>query len=142
MTSATVAEAAEAPPGMNQFNVSCPALRLCPILSDAYLGCLRGVSDSCATFVDAYWEATPVYDCQRPFDVTPTAKYVVPAIWLCGPQEGDDYVRLLHRLKTLQAQRLFASPKFRSTLDGYLAEEFHDKSLQLERRLKRNEKRH
>jgi hypothetical protein len=133
---ANTAAADEAPPGMTKFNVECPAPRLCKVLEASYLGCLKGLSYSCDTFVDAYWQATPKYDCQRPFDATPTRKYIVPAIWLCGSAEGEQYVNLLARLKTSRAQRLFASPQFRQTLDGALAEEFLDKSLNLEKRMK------
>src|ERR1700682_3894448 len=119
-----VANTEEAPRGMTRFNVECPAPRLCKTLQASYLGCLKGLKHSCDTFVDAYGQATPKYDCQRSFDATPTANYIVPAVWVCGAQEHEDYANLLARLKTSNAQRLFASPDFRQTLDGALASEF------------------
>ena len=134
---ASTAVADEAPPGMTKFNVDSPAPRLCKILEASYLGCLKGLTHSCETFIDAYWQATPKYDCQRPFDATPTRKYIVPAVWLCGSAEGEQYVNLVARLKTPPAQRLFASLEFRRTLDGALAEEFLDRSLKLEKRMKK-----
>ncbi len=142
---------AEAPPGISQFNVTCPTSRVLPILDRAYHECSNGfVNGSCERFVDSFWQLLPEYDCQRPFDATPDKNYVVPAIWLAGDGAMEDYVRLLWRLASskdrvlslshyrsaiLAAKELFGSKAFQRTLDGALAEEYLVRSRSVERDL-------
>jgi hypothetical protein len=133
-----LAFADKAPAGMTQFNVTCPAKRLAPEIDRAFHQCNVGYADgSCERFVSLFRELLPVYDCQRPFDAT----YIVPAIWVVGDAEHEDYVRLLARMKQPFAQQLFASKEFRATLDGALAEDYGDLSRQRERDLARKAKR-
>jgi hypothetical protein len=74
----------EAPTSMKQFNVICPALVLLPVLDCAYHECNNGFDGSCEKFVATLRKLLPEYDCQRPFDATPTQNFIVPAIWLAG----------------------------------------------------------
>ena len=130
------ASADKAPAGMTQFNVTCPAKRLAPEIDRAFHQCNVGYADgSCERFVNFFRELLPVYDCQRPFDATPSVNYIVPAIWVVGSAEHEDYVRLLAQLKRPFAQVLFASKEFRATLDGALAEEYGPRSERLAREL-------
>jgi hypothetical protein len=106
--------------------------------------------------VVTFWKLLPDYDCQRPFDATPTQNFTVPAIWLAGDGPLDDYVRLLARLAKSSsrsaskvyspgaidaAQRLFGSKEFRHILDGELAEEYLQQSIAVERRLEQKDRR-
>ena len=126
--------ASQAPRGMTTFNQVCPAPRLLPQLEAQYQSCLREQSQACERFVATYRELLPEYDCQRPHDATPGVNYIVPAIWLS--RDHEKYVALLSRLGITSARKLFASPEFRRTLDGYIAEMYLEKSEELERRLK------
>jgi hypothetical protein len=128
--------AGEAPPNVKVFNRTCPAKRLLPQLETAQAACQRGNPVECDRFVDTFQKLLPEYDCQRPFDATPTANYIVPAIWLAGPAL-EEHIRFLSTLQTQQARRLFGSPEFRAVLDGYLASEFQPLSLDVEQELRR-----
>jgi hypothetical protein len=130
---------------IGQFNVECPARRLCPILERNFQACRQSnASTACDSFVSTFRELTPKYDCQRSFDHTPTADYTVPAVWVCEEILGtrskraieEEYAGLLRKLKSNKAQNFFASAEFRSVLDGYLAEEFLDASLRTEKQLR------
>lgn len=143
--------AAEAPATMHQFNVTCPAAKLAPALDRAYHECRNGYDipeGGCPKFLTIFKQLLPTYDCQRPFDASPTKNYVVPAIWLTGDAEFEDYTDLLWRMASRKdrmfgdksfreisdsAQRLFASHEFRDALDGALAEEYLEKSKKLQR---------
>jgi hypothetical protein len=145
--------ASEAPRDMRQFNVTCPARKLLPILDTAYHDCNNGfVNGSCEEFVKTFRQLLPEYDCQRPFDATPTQNYIVPAIWLAGDGALEDYVRLLSRMSsskdklftdklfqkaTDEAKKLFGSKEFRNILDGHLAETYRPLSIKVESELKR-----
>lgn len=145
--------ASEAPRDMRQFNVTCPAPKLLPVLDAAYHECNNGFADgSCERFVETFRQLLPEYDCQRPFDATPTQNYIVPAIWLAGDGALMDYVRLLSRMSSLkdklftdklfqkatdEARKLFGSKEFRNILDGHLAEEYGPLSKKVENELKR-----
>lgn len=120
--SSAIAWAREAPPDMRTFNRECPAVRLLPKLEQAYRGCRKHQPDACERFVSVFRELLPEYDCQRPFDATPSANYIVPAIWLAGDPALEKYVELTSKLKTKSGRKLFASPEFRAILDGHLAE--------------------
>jgi hypothetical protein len=136
LTSFTVA-AKDASPEIKVFNLVCPAPRLLPKLEASYLSCTAGTSASCDEFVAIFRKLLPEYDCQRPYDSTPTARYVVPAIWLAGDPVLDRYLALLAQLKSKAARQLFASPEFRAVLDGDFAEMYRERSQSVERELKR-----
>ena len=120
---------------MTKFNQACPAQRLLPKLENEYQSCVRKQSPACERFVAVYRELLPEYDCQRPYDATPTVNYVVPAIWLA--KDNEKYVELLSKIQLESARTLFASPEFRRTLDGYVAEMYRDKSEMREQELRR-----
>ncbi len=126
--------ASEAPPTMTKFNQLCPAKRLLPQFEAQYQSCKRKQLAACEQFVATFRELLPEYDCQRPFDTIPTVKYIVPAIWLS--RDHEKYIELLSKLELRSAQELFASPEFRRTLDGYVAEMYLDQSEELEKRLR------
>ena len=143
--------AKEAPRNMRQFNVTCPAPKLLPVLDAAYHECNNGYEGSCERFVETFRQLLPEYDCQRSFDATPTQNYIVPAIWLAGDAALEDYIRLLSRMSsskdnlftkgdfqraTDEAKKLFGSKEFRNILDGCLAEEFLSLSKKVESELK------
>ncbi|SRR5258705_9091810 len=133
------AYAGEAPKGMRHFNVMCPAKKLLPELKAAYRGCRAGAESDCTRFVRVLRDLLPVYDCQRPFDATPTTNYIVPAIWLAGDEEAERYFQLLSELPSRDAAQLFGSNQFRAALDGYLAEQFLSRSEEVERKLRLQE---
>ena len=120
----------KAPAGTRKFNIACPAKELLPKVDLAYHRCNNGRRDECGQFVTLLRQTLPKYDCQRPFD----QDYVVPVLWLADAAM-EDYVRLLSRLPSLEASRLFASQEFREVLDGDLAEEFGPLSRETERQL-------
>ena len=142
--------AVEAPEGMTQFNSTCPAPKLLPVLDAAYHECNKGfVNGSCERFVETFKQLTPEYDCQRSFDATAGKNYVVPAVWLAGSGALEDYIALLARLSSpkdklfsgkwfisarTDARELFGSKAFQRVLDGHMAERY----LPLSRRLERN----
>ncbi len=133
--------AAEAPENMKQFNTNCPAKELCPEFDRCYERCKDSHdADTCLGYVRLFEKLTPTYDCQRPFDHTPTKDYIVPAFWLCNEQKSWDYSDLLSKLTFPGAQEFFSSPQFRSILDGETAEGFYDLSIQKEKTLKENKK--
>lgn len=143
---ASIANAEVAPLTMKEFNKTCPSKELCPKIEKSYQLCKKDRSSSvCAGFVKEFRQLLPIYDCQRPFDHTDGADYIVPAVWLCDGQRGDkkapyefeDYVRLLSKLKSKEARELFGSQEFRDVLDGAVAEEFGDLSRKVEKELKR-----
>jgi hypothetical protein len=119
---------------MTTFNQVCPAPRLLPRLEAEYQSCLREQGAGCDAFVATYRELLPEYDCQRSFDATPRVNYIVPAIWLS--RDHAKYIALLSKLKSEPARELFASPEFRRTLDGYVAEIYLEKSEALEKELR------
>ena len=130
-----------------QSNVTCPASRLLPTLDAAYHQCDHGFENgSCETFVQTLQRLLPKYDCQRSFDNSP-----VPAVWLAGDAELDDYVHLLWLLSSStdkrfagtsfsnainDAKKLFSSKEFRNILDGELAEDYMARSKELEHELR------
>ena len=131
-----------------QSSVTCPASKLLPALDAAYHVCSHGFDnyDSCESFVQTFGQLLPKYDCRRSFDNDP-----VPAVWLAGDAELDDYVHLLWRLSSSpdkmiaasqfskeisDAKKLFSSKEFRNVLDGELAEDYMARSEELERKLK------
>lgn len=139
----------EAPDGMTQFNVTCPAPKLLPLLDAAYHECNKGfVNGSCERFVETFRQLTPVYDCQRPFDAAAGKNYIVPAVWLAGIGALEDYIALLAKLSSRKdkmfsdkwfkrartdARELFGSEAFRGILDGHMAEKYRPLSRRLER---------
>jgi len=134
---ATSVLAKEAPPGMSQFNRTCPAKSLLPKLAEAHKSCFSNESAACSEFVRIFRELLPEYDCQRRFDATPKVNYIVPAIWLAGDDRLDQYIALLSKLRTPEAQRLFASPEFRAILDGHFAEDYLELSVEAEKKLRK-----
>lgn len=127
----------EAPMDMKEFNVDCPAEKLCPELENQYQVCkVKPNSDACLKYIEIFKKLVPIYDCQRPYDHTLEKDYIVPAFWLCAPQKQWDYIELLSELEINEAKEFFASPEFRSILDGELAEGFFEKSVKKESELK------
>jgi hypothetical protein len=140
--------ASEAPPSVHQFNVTCPAPKLLPILDTSYHECNNGYANgSCEKFVETFRQLLPEYDCQRSFD----GSHIVPAVWLAGNGALEDYVRLLwllssskkkmysdkyYKKATMEAKKLFGSAEFRRILDGALAEEYWRRSEQVGKELK------
>jgi hypothetical protein len=125
-----------------QFNVECPAKRLCPDLEKYYQTCSRThSSEACDTFVKIFRQLVPKYDCQRSFDHTPTKDYTVPAVWVCKEilaAKGErpvfvESIKLLKKLRSNAARSFFASAEFRSVLDGELAETYSESSLRAEK---------
>jgi hypothetical protein len=116
--------------GVTQVQASgvCPAPTVLPILERAYQSCASS-RRQCTLFVEAFREVIPRYDCKRDFDTAP-----VPAIWLAGDRQFEKYVALVARLRTPGARKLFASPEFRSVLDGDVAEQYGNRSRAAERR--------
>ena len=109
----------------------CPAARLLPEFDATYHECGRGVENgSCKRFVAIFRELLPKYDCRRQFDTEP-----VPAAWIVDSAALEDYVRLLSELRTPDARALFGSKEFREILDGALAEDYGDKSREVEKSL-------
>jgi hypothetical protein len=156
MIPCATAFAVEAPPGMSQFNVTCPTSKVLPVMDRAYHECSNGfVNGSCETFIESFRQLIPEYDCQRPFDATQTKNYIVPAVWLAGDGALEDYVRLLSRLsstkdKTLtpkyfskaimSARELFGSKQFQRVLDGAMAEKYLPISRSVEKQLAKEHK--
>jgi len=125
-----------------QFNVECPAKRLCPDLEKYYQTCSRThASEECDTFVKIFRQLVPKYDCQRSFDHTPTKDYTVPAVWVCKEilaARGErpifvESIKLLQELRSNDARSFFASADFRSVLDGELAETYIGPSVRAEK---------
>ena len=115
--------------GHGQFNVECPAKRLCPDLEKYYQTFFRTrASEACDSFVKIFRQLAPRYDCQRSVDHTPTKDYTVPAVYLCkeilAAEQGApgiyEYIKLLRKLRSNDARSFFASAYFRSFLDGEL----------------------
>jgi|GEM_PF-1139534 len=141
--SVVTAHAEKAPAGMKEFNKTCPAKELCPRIELAYQKCTKQNSAPyCQDFVKLFRELLPLYDCQRPFDHSGVENHIVPAVWLCDgrrgahSQEFESYAGLLSGLKSRDAKKLFASEEFRDVLDGAVAEDYFDRSLQAEREMR------
>jgi hypothetical protein len=127
----------EAPKGMTQFNITCPSKELCPLLDRSYESCNATKKQQvCSIYIHIFKKLADNYDCQRSFDNTPTKKHIVPAYWICDAPKTWAYIELLSSLELPEAQQFFASPEFRSILDGETAEGFLDLSLERERKLK------
>ena len=150
---AASALASEAPREMTQFNVTCPAQKLLPVLDAAYHECNKGFENgSCERFVETFKQLSPEYDCQRSFDATSEKNYIVPAVWLAGDGALEDYIALLARMTSRKdkvfsdkwfrkasadAKQLFGSKAFQSVLDGHMAEEYGPLSKRLEKELRK-----
>ncbi len=138
--SASTAAAQVSSSNMNKFNVTCPSEELCPQMEKEYQECYKNrQSSACTAFLQTFKKLLPTYDCHRSFDTDS-----VPAVWLCEGQRADDkrgeledYVELLSQLKTQESNRLFGSEKFRQILDGALAEDYYDKSVKVEKKMKK-----
>jgi hypothetical protein len=130
--------AREAHPSMTRFNVQCPYQRLKSTLEKSFSSCTRGDPAACDRFLDTFKNLTVTSDCQRPFDATPTKKYIVPALWLAGDEKLERYVTLVASLKTPRARTLFASKEYRRVLDGYIVEMYREESLKAEKQLSKS----
>lgn len=152
---------AEAPEGMKRFNVHCPAKAIAPALDHAYHECNNGMLrrgyDACGEFMNSFKKLLPDYDCQRPFDATSSKNYIVPAIWMVGDGELEDYLKLLARMalgkdrmfsqpeymETVKtARELFISQEFRAVLDGESGEIYGPLSDQVEAKMKKAKNHH
>ncbi len=116
-----------------EYNVKCPAPKICQNLYDSLRDCKKGNEIRCNQFIKLYKKAIPKYDCQ-PKDAKSSDEYVVPAIWICDNHEY--LLNSLSKLKSPQAKKLYGSSKLRSTLDGDLAEQHLKKSKLAEKYLK------
>lgn len=121
-----------------RYNIVCPASRLCPDLEKYYQACRsENEPNICNSFVATFRKLAGKYDCQRSLDHTPTADYIVPAVWVCrevlniGKTRSifEEYIVVLQKLSSSEARCFFASPEFRGILDGEYAELFYEKSL-------------
>jgi hypothetical protein len=121
-----------APPAMKEFNRRCPAPKRCDDLVRERDACKRKAGPPCERFVVLFRELLPEYDCQRPFDHTPSEDYIVPAIWLCGGN-FERSLDFLSKLRRKNARALFASQPLRVALDGDLAETYRALSLKAAR---------
>ena len=131
----------EAPSDMHEFNITCPAKKICPDLDKEYQSCKDNSNlVACLKYIETLKKLIPIYDCQRPFDHTPEKDYIVPAFWLCNERKLWDYIELLSNLTIKEAQELFSSSNFRSILDGELAEGFYYLSVKREKALKEKDK--
>ncbi len=138
----------EAPVDMKQFNVTCKAIELCPLLKQRRETCEQTELKNCDEFIGTMRRLLLEYDCQRPFDskaANGRADYVVPAIWLCPmtidessvliEDPFEDALETLVRLKSGQALRLLASLELRDSLDGHYAEVYLEESIRAEKLL-------
>lgn len=132
-----------ASPEKYEPNKECPAPRLLPVLDSSYHECNRGFGNgSCDRFIDTFRQLTQRYDCQRSFDTGS-----VPAVWLAGDAELEDYIQLLLRLAEkpnqhysdkrfkparAAARSLFGSKELQGILDGYIAEDYLELSKQVD----------
>ena len=129
--------AMKAPKEMKKFNMVCPAQELCPLLDQAFDSCYStNKAQVCSTFVYIFKKLIPTYDCQRAVDHTPSADYIVPGIYICSHEKQWNYFEMLSKLEIPEAEELFASPEFRSILDGEFGEGFRDLSLNKEKEIK------
>ncbi len=121
--------------GTTDLNKICPAPALCADLEKNYLACRFNThAKECLEFIQILKHLSPIYDCSRSFD-----RGHVPAIWLCGQNRrkggasyDEAYYNLLSKLRLKEAKEYFASPLFRSVLDGAMAEEYYERSEKLE----------
>lgn len=135
----SISHSLEAPVDMKEFNANCPANKLCPELEKQYEACKNNPnSGACLKYIEIFKKLVPAYDCQRATDHIPDKDYIVPAIWMCRPRPNRlwDYIVLLSESEIPEVKEFFASPEFRSILDGEFAEVFFDKSLEKETELK------
>ncbi len=87
----------------------------------------------CKNFVLFFEKLAVITDCTRSFD----KKHIVPSIWLCDqdsveasyPKLAERSANTLSQLKFSFAQKFYRSKEFRSILDGELAEQHRQKSL-------------
>lgn len=128
--------AKQAPADMKKFNLLCPANEICPKLRKVYGDCVQNKKTACDLFIDTFRKLLPEYDCQRSSDAGSTINYIVPAIWLCGEENVEKYIDFAAKSSLPKAKKLFASPEFRNSLDGKLAEQYFDRSLDAEKRFK------
>lgn len=74
------------------------------------------------------------YDCLREYDFEPA----VPAWWLCKDENAEKWFDFLATSESKEAKELLGSELFRKTLDGYFAEEYYDRSLEVEKQLQKD----
>lgn len=116
-----------------EYNVKCPAPKICETISNNLELCERGVKKECSDFIKNYKLALPKYDCQ-PKDAKPTDTYVMSAIATCDNHEY--LLNSLSKMNSLQAKKLYGSSELRAILDGDLAEQHLKKSKSVEKSLK------
>ncbi len=129
----TISYAKESDKGTKVFNKTCPAPSLCKQIQKELEECK--MKKNCEAFLSSYQKLLPEYDCQRKFDHTPTKDYIVPAIWLC--ENHAELLEHLSKINSKKAQKIFGSSALRNSLDGDLAEQYLQKSLKVEKTLKK-----
>ncbi len=111
---------------------NCPAASLCESLHQQYLLASKGDKQATKEFLVLFMKLVPKYDCMRSFDTAP-----VPAIWLCGDDiQFEAYCQFVADSEDRDLKRFFASPEFRSVLDGAVAEFYYKRSEEAEQKLK------
>ena len=96
----------------------CPVEDHLSSIRQSYLACQESPqSAACTDFSKQITNVLPTYECYRSFDTTP-----VPAAWLLDDQEWEAYVALVKANQSTWARNLYASPMFKASLDGFLAE--------------------
>ena len=94
------------------------------------------LEEDCAKFVENFEKLSTRNDCQRSFDTGP-----VPSVWVCDEDSEEDgspkiferSAGTLSKLKYSFAKKFYGSEKFRSTLDGDVAEEHLKPSMEIEK---------
>jgi len=116
------------------ISINCPTPKLCNTVARLYKKSLSDTSNenNASAFVEQLGRMMGKYDCRRSFDYEP-----VPAWWLCNSDAPDQWFHLLFRLNSEKSRALFGSKRFRDTLDGYIAEEYYDKSIDIEHEIKK-----
>jgi hypothetical protein len=126
----------------DNFNVKCPAMKLSSTIDNYYHEChaahLKPEYNSCEKFVETFKILMPTADFARVIDLSGNPKYVVPALWLLGEAQFEDYFSLIHDLAfnsfystpfylkaKNEATTLFFSDSFKEVLDAH-GEEYED----------------
>jgi hypothetical protein len=98
---------------------NCPTPTRCVDLYEFQENCEK-FKKECDQFVDLFKLLLDKYDCKRPQDNS-----LVPAIWLCDNFESS--TEFLIDQKTKESNQLLKSKKFKSILDGHVAEIYKTK---------------
>ena len=117
--------------------VKCQLFKACEKFEEFSYNCgEKKIASECSKFVTAFKGLLDKGSCKRSFDTKP-----VFDVWYCSGLKGamnlDLHYKTLAGLKTKEAQELYASQKLRDTMDGAIAEEHKNRSIKLEKSLKK-----